>query len=444
MCVRCPCRTCGSRRVWRSRAQRTRRRRAVGSVHINARLLHCRVLRWGCCRVPHCHAISLTGDRQRARAKQNPRARAEAPPSWAVWQRTVLPNGVATGLDIAFSNTSFEFITLSFYTMCKSSAPLFLLLFAFLWGIEKPTWPLAATVCVISAGLLLLVAGEVEFDALGFVLVMSAACMSGLRWTITQVLLQARPTLRSTLLTCTERPPQMPGSCAAACRALSNQLFTCAIARRGARRARACLSAEQAARRRPPCVQGGGEGGAGGHSVARGTALEVLEAVTPVMSATSFVAALFFEPLVATIRSSIYFSSAAHLGVTLALVAASAVLAFAMVWVEFALIATTSALTFMVAGVFKEIVTVLVAHAVFGDEFTRLNGFGLAVLISGVCLFNWQKWRKLREARRNAGRERGARAAGSRSGREAAREGRGGLPNGVNEKDGASDEPGDL
>ena len=118
--------------------------------------------------------------------------RAAEPRSWPVWQRTILPNGVATGLDIAISNASFAFITLSFYTMCKSSAPLFLLLFAFLWRIEKPTWPLAATVAIISAGLLLLVAGEVEFDLLGFVLVMTAACMSGLRWTITQVLLQAR------------------------------------------------------------------------------------------------------------------------------------------------------------------------------------------------------------------------------------------------------------
>jgi drug/metabolite transporter (DMT)-like permease len=104
----------------------------------------------------------------------------------------VLPNGVATGLDIAFSNTSFAFITLSFYTMCKSSAPLFLLLFAFIWRIETPTWSLALTVTIISGGLLLLVAGEVEFDMTGFLLVMAAACMSGLRWTITQVLLQVR------------------------------------------------------------------------------------------------------------------------------------------------------------------------------------------------------------------------------------------------------------
>jgi solute carrier family 35 protein C2 len=39
------------------------------------------------------------------------------------------------------------------------------------------------------SGLLLLVRGEADFDATGFVLVMSASCMSGLRFTLTQVLL---------------------------------------------------------------------------------------------------------------------------------------------------------------------------------------------------------------------------------------------------------------
>ena len=43
---------------------------------------------------------------------------------------------------------------------------------------------------MISPGLGLLVAGETEFDLAGFVMVMVASALSGLRWTITQVLLQ--------------------------------------------------------------------------------------------------------------------------------------------------------------------------------------------------------------------------------------------------------------
>ena len=59
------------------------------------------------------------------------------PLSWHGWVTQVVPNGVCTGLDIGLSNFSLSLITLSFYTMCKSTTPLFLLLFAFIWGLEK-------------------------------------------------------------------------------------------------------------------------------------------------------------------------------------------------------------------------------------------------------------------------------------------------------------------
>jgi solute carrier family 35 protein C2 len=49
----------------------------------------------------------------------------------------VLSNGITTGLDIGFSNKSLAYISMSFYTMCKSTTPVFLLLFAFLWRIER-------------------------------------------------------------------------------------------------------------------------------------------------------------------------------------------------------------------------------------------------------------------------------------------------------------------
>ena len=133
-----------------------------------------------------------------------------------------------------------------------------------------------------------------------------------------------------------------------------------------------------------------------------------MESVTPVMAVTSGTLSLLFEPVWSAVHTSIYFASLLNVGITALLVVLSAVLAFAMVWTEFALIATTSALTFMVAGVFKEIVTVIVAHLTFGDEFTAINTVGLAVLISGVCLFNYQKYQKLqREAAKEAEKEDG-------------------------------------
>eukprot|EP01024_Parvocaulis_polyphysoides_P041540 TRINITY_DN38103_c1_g1_i1.p1 TRINITY_DN38103_c1_g1~~TRINITY_DN38103_c1_g1_i1.p1 ORF type:complete len:352 (+),score=28.12 TRINITY_DN38103_c1_g1_i1:42-1058(+) len=114
----------------------------------------------------------------------------ESPPSWREWSRTTLPNGISTGLDIGFSNKSYMFITVTFYTMCKSTTPMFLLFFAFIWGIEQPSWQIFKVVGCISLGLFLFVYGETGFNFVGFVLVMTAAALAGFRWMMTQLQLQ--------------------------------------------------------------------------------------------------------------------------------------------------------------------------------------------------------------------------------------------------------------
>lgn len=103
------------------------------------------------------------------------------------------PCGAATGLDIGLGNTSLKFITLTFYTMCKSSSLAFVLLFAFVFRLETPTWKLVAIIATMTAGVVMMVAGEVEFELGGFILVISAAFFSGFRWGLTQILLLRNP-----------------------------------------------------------------------------------------------------------------------------------------------------------------------------------------------------------------------------------------------------------
>jgi len=77
--------------------------------------------------------------------------------------------------------------------MCKSSVLGFVLVFAFIFGLEKPSWKLAGIITAMTVGVLMMVAGETSFDTLGFVLVMSAAASSGFRWSLTQILLLRNP-----------------------------------------------------------------------------------------------------------------------------------------------------------------------------------------------------------------------------------------------------------
>jgi len=77
--------------------------------------------------------------------------------------------------------------------MCKSSALGFVLLFAFLFRLEQPSWRLVIIIAIMTVGVVMMVAGETAFHALGFILVMSSACSSGFRWSLTQILLLRNP-----------------------------------------------------------------------------------------------------------------------------------------------------------------------------------------------------------------------------------------------------------
>ncbi|KAG0790348.1 hypothetical protein G6F57_005212 [Rhizopus arrhizus] len=102
----------------------------------------------------------------------------------------IFPCALATSLDIGLSNLSLKTITLSFYTMCKSSTLAFVLIFAFLFKLEKPSWRLVLIIVIITLGVVLMVSDETDFALVGFVEVMSAAAFGGLRWSLTEVLLR--------------------------------------------------------------------------------------------------------------------------------------------------------------------------------------------------------------------------------------------------------------
>ncbi|GKV02701.1 hypothetical protein SLEP1_g15099 [Rubroshorea leprosula] len=118
------------------------------------------------------------------------RFRQTVPMSWNDYFYRVVPTALSTALDVNLSNASLVFISVTFATMCKSAAPIFLLLFAFAFRLESPSIRLLGIIVVISIGVLLAVAKETEFEFWGFLFVTLAAVMSGFRWCMTQILLQ--------------------------------------------------------------------------------------------------------------------------------------------------------------------------------------------------------------------------------------------------------------
>jgi len=130
--------------------------------------------------------------------------------SWKEWLEVSVPCGLVTSGDIGLSNLSLVTISITFYTMVKSSTPVFVLGWAYLFGIERITWALIGVVVIIAMGEFLTVMGEVDFQPLGFSLCLGASMLSGARWTLVQLKLQRLdPPLKTTITTMKLLAPSM-------------------------------------------------------------------------------------------------------------------------------------------------------------------------------------------------------------------------------------------
>jgi len=82
-----------------------------------------------------------------------------APFSWtghnaAIWFR-IIPTGAATSLDVALSNLSFLYITVTYYTIVKSSVPLWILAFSIWLKLQRPRAVMFFIVVIITGGIAL-------------------------------------------------------------------------------------------------------------------------------------------------------------------------------------------------------------------------------------------------------------------------------------------------
>ncbi|KAM5304007.1 solute carrier family 35 member C2 isoform 2-T4 [Glossophaga mutica] len=110
--------------------------------------------------------------------------------SWPDYLRRVAPTALATALDVGLSNWSFLYITVSLYTMTKSSAVLFILIFSLIFKLEELRAALVLVVLLIAGGLFMFTYKSTQFNMEGFALVLGASFIGGIRWTLTQILLQ--------------------------------------------------------------------------------------------------------------------------------------------------------------------------------------------------------------------------------------------------------------
>jgi solute carrier family 35 protein C2 len=224
----------------------------------------------------------------------------------------VVPLGVATAADIFLSNLALRYISMTLYTVAKSTALVFTFLFSILLRLQRPSVTLTASVLGVCVGVVLCSVRPTPIHAGGLVAVLIAAALSASRWVVSQKYLQRVGVQPSVMVLILLQAPVTIG---------------------------------------------------------------------------------FMSPLALAEAPDLATASAMHspadVGAFVAMGLLGGVLAFVLLVVELQLINMTSALTTNVIGHLKDIVAVLAAVMVLGEEISLLNLSGVLLTVASAVAYSW-------------------------------------------------------
>ncbi|KAG7674874.1 putative sugar phosphate/phosphate translocator [Nannochloris sp. 'desiccata'] len=109
--------------------------------------------------------------------------------SWNFYITRILPVGLFMALTLHFGNLVYLHLTVSFIQILKSFTPVITMLALFIAQLETPTKRLIWSVSVIAAGTAIASIGEVNFSALGVLIMMLSETFEATRLVMTQLLL---------------------------------------------------------------------------------------------------------------------------------------------------------------------------------------------------------------------------------------------------------------
>ncbi len=305
----------------------------------------------------------------------------------------LVATGFATAADVALSNLSLLFITVSLYTIAKSSSPLWILFISIWLGLQKPHARLLLVLLAIAAGIAL--ASSATYDGgdddatttpaplavtelpvtppaaaarrmlramrllssvvvvpadmsagmqrlVGIALVLAASVLSGFRWAFSQAILSAR---------------------------------TVVDARSGADESTAAHREAGRMPRAPPLPPQSLHP----FALVYGTAPFGLLLLVPVA------VLIEAEPLGRYLSAA----DASELPALLCFSSVGGFISFAMLVVELRVVALSSGITLSVAGIFKELLTVAGSALVLGDVLPPRSVAGLALCTVGIGMYTW-------------------------------------------------------
>ena len=112
--------------------------------------------------------------------------------------------------------------------------------------------------------------------------------------------------------------------------------------------------------------------------------------ISPGMCIILFSLGLIFEGWTNFINSEIWITKG--LFTTIILLIIPGVLAFMMTLCEFKLLTVAQVITLSVAGIFKELLTIILSSIIFGDKLSLINILGLILTFMDILWYNYYRY----------------------------------------------------
>eukprot|EP00941_MAST-03F_sp_MAST-3F-sp1_P003700 g3700.t1 len=315
--------------------------------------------------------ITIRSSGRRGKTKKNPRKITKE-----AFVKIICPIGAMTGLDVALSNISFEYVDVSTYAILKNTTLAFTLIGSFAMGLRKISFPLIAVVSLVVSGVSISVYAREEIEEniesegeelekstpfllFGSFLVLVATACAAFRWNLTQVLVESSNVIDSNDFGDSESD-------------LTEEEYSEEENQDGE-----CKSGSSSYRY---------------STVQKLDTLNVVFYIAPasVICLLPFFILLEFPKLM---KMLLFSEEENNLNVPLVLAEIGAVTliggvcAFLLLLIEVHLVRKTSSLTLSMFGIFKTVLQLLSAMVIFGDQLTLLSFIGLTVALLGILWY---------------------------------------------------------
>lgn len=304
---------------------------------------------------------------------------------WKFYLKYIIPTAVATAGDVGFSNVSMKFVPLTIYTTVKSSSIAFVLLFSCLFNIEKFHWKLSMIVSIMFIGVVMMVYKpdngkttnkyESQFRIiLGALLVLAAACLSGLRWVYTQLVLKKKSDndneAHNRLMNNNNKGTET-----------TTNTTSLAVDEEESQNIGASQVPIKVKKTHP---------------------MHTIYELAPIMGATLFIAALIIErPFPGIFQSSLFkLDPKLNDDITpysifrgFILLIIPGICVFILTFCEFGILQHTKVLTLSIAGIVKEVLTIILGMLVLGERLSRIyNWVGMIIILLDVSYYNYFRY----------------------------------------------------